>query len=232
MPSDIEKLFPTLNNFHYRPLFFWELRQEHENLIQSELAKIGFPKESDWLVIGPFDNTDNKGKISTYPPETEINFSATYQGSPSSPSPLPKGEGRRAVRWQKADDGKIDGVLDFTKIFTPTLPSPKTFGEGPEVRWVLAYALIDVISPDDRKAFLRIGSDDGVKVWLNWQIVWTNQVQRPLRFDEDVVPIELKQGNNRLLFKVDQGTGAWGLIVRITDETGQSIKGLRYQTPK
>jgi hypothetical protein len=113
----------------------------------------------------------------------------------------------------------MDGRLDFTKIFTPT-------------EWVVAYALIDVISPDDREAQLRIGSDDGVKVWLNGQVVWTNQVPRGLRLDEDVAPITLKKGTNRLLFKVDNGVEAWELTVRITDASGQPLEGLRFQAPQ
>ena len=162
-----------------------------------------FPQESDWFIIGPFDNTDNKGLTVAYPPENEINLSATYQGK--------TGE----VKWQKVQDGFINGQLDFTRIFTPN-------------EWVVAYALIDLISPDDRKVQLRIGSDDGVKVWLNGQVVWTNQVPRSLNLDQDIVTVELKKGTNRLLFKVDQGMVDWGLVVRITDEKGQPFKDLQY----
>ena len=162
-----------------------------------------FPRESDWLVIGPYDNTDNKGLAVSYPPENEINLSATYQGK--------TGE----VKWQKGQYRFTNGGLDFTRIFTP-------------IEWVVAYALIDLISPDDRKVQLRIGSDDGVKVWLNGQVVWTNQVPRGLQLDQDIVPVELKKGNNRLLFKVDQETAEWGLIIRVTDENGQPFEDLQY----
>jgi outer membrane protein assembly factor BamB/Tfp pilus assembly protein PilF len=196
----------TLPQVHLALAQFYERRGEKEKA-QSEFAKTGFPKESSWLVIGPFDNTDDKGRTYPYPPETEINMNATYQGKVG------------AVKWQKAEDGRMDGRLDFTKIFTPT-------------EWVVAYALIDVISPDDREAQLRIGSDDGVKVWLNGQVVWTNQVPRGLRLDEDVAPITLKKGTNRLLFKVDNGVEAWELTVRITDASGQPLEGLRFQAPQ
>jgi len=197
------------------PQVFWlyaelaEVYSEQGNLEAAEkaYAKTGLPQETDWLVIGPFDNADNQGLTIVYPPETKINLSTTYQGK------------NRAVKWQKADDGQMDERLDFTKMFTPS-------------EWVLAYALIDVISPDDREAQLRIGSDDGVKVWLNGQVVWTNQAPRGLRLDEDVVPIALKQGNNRLLFKVDQGIGGWGLVVRITDTARQPLEGLCFRSPK
>lgn len=183
-----------------------EVYYEQGNLEAAEetYAKTGLPRETDWLVIGPFDNTDDKGRTFAYPPETEINLSASYQGKTGT------------VQWQKADDVQLDGQLDFTKIFTPT-------------EWVVAYALIDVISPDDRKAQLRIGSGDGVKVWLSGEVIWTNQVPRGLRLDQDVVPIELKKGTNRLLFKVDHGIGDWKLTFRITDASGQPIEGLRFR---
>jgi len=182
---------------------FYNHRGEKEKA-QSKYAKTGFPQESDWLVIGPFDNTDDKGRTFLYPPETEIDFAKIYPGKTGT------------VQWQKADDGQLDGKLDFTKFFTPT-------------KWVVAYALIDVISSDNREAQLRIGSDDGVKVLLNGQVVWTNQAPRLLKIDQDIVHIQLKQGTNRLLFKVGQGDGGWGLIFRITDETGNPIEDLRYQ---
>ena len=57
-------------------------------------------------------------------------------------------------------------------------------------------------------------------------------VSRGLQLDQDIVPVELKKGNNRLLFKVDQGTVNWGLIFRVTDENGQPFDDLRFQTPK
>ncbi|MDQ1328992.1 MAG: hypothetical protein QG641_2278 [Candidatus Poribacteria bacterium] len=166
-----------------------------------------FPRESDWLVIGPFDNTDNKGLTFTYPPESEINLLKTYEGKTGK------------VVWQKVKDGFVNGRLDFTCMFTPN-------------EWVLVYALIDVISYDDKKVLLRIGSDDGVKVWLNGQVIWTNQKSRSLQLDQDILPIELKKGYNRFLFKVSQEVGYWGLAIRITDEKGQPFDDLKYFIPK
>lgn len=169
-------------------------------------------------MIGPFDNTENRGRTTPYPPETEINLSATYPPLPPTPYPSKGGEGKAGeVKWRKADEGLWRGHLDFNQLFTPT-------------EWGVAYAIIEVVSPDDRKAHLRLGSDDGVKVWLNGAVVWTNQVSRGLMRDEDVVPIPLKGGANRLLFKVDQGVGAWELVVRITDTEGQPIEGLRFRS--
>ncbi|MBM3211559.1 hypothetical protein FJZ33_05020 [Candidatus Poribacteria bacterium] len=169
-------------------------------------ANIGSIDESNWMVIGPFDNIDNNGLDYAYPPEINIDLSATYEGKAGK------------VKWQNIDDKSNDGILDFDSIFTPNIS-------------VLAYALVDVISPNDRKAQLRIGSDDGVKVWLNGQIVWTNPSPRSLQIDQDIVPIELKKGRNRLLFKVDQGDGNWGLAARITDENGQALDDLQYIRP-
>jgi hypothetical protein len=139
-----------------------------------------------------------------YPPETELDFSASYSGK------------NGTVKWQKADDGQTDGRLNFAKMFTPHT-------------WAVAYALVEVTSSEDRNVHLRIGSDDGVKIWLNDRIIWTNRTDRSIQIDQDVVPDELRKGRNRLLFKVDQGIGSWGMIFRITDLTGRPIQSLHYQ---
>ena len=64
---------------------------------------------------------------------------------------------------------------------------------------------------------LLVGSDDAVKVRINGREVWKNKIDRPLRPDDDRVPVELKKGPNTLLIKVEQGVGDIGFAVRFLD---------------
>ncbi len=90
----------------------------------------------------------------------------------------------------------------------------------------VVYAYAEVRSPSARDARLLIGSDDGVKVWVNGKLILTSHQTRGVKRDEDKADIRLNQGPNRLLFKVDQHFGGWGLLARITDPDGKPMPDL------
>ena len=62
---------------------------------------------------------------------------------------------------------------------------------------------------------LELYSDDGVKAWLNGQLVHANNVTRKIPSRPDAVEVTLKKGANTLLLKVTQNTGPWGALVRM-----------------
>jgi hypothetical protein len=81
----------------------------------------------------------------------------------------------------------------------------------------VAYALTYYYSPRARPARLLLGSDDGAKVWLNGQLVWSEMERRGNDADRDRVEVQLQRGWNQILVKVEQGEGGWGLRLRMTD---------------
>jgi hypothetical protein len=84
-------------------------------------------------------------------------------------------------------------------------------------------------SPDMLRADLRLGSDDGVKVWLNGKEIWNNPAMRAMVEDADVVSdVKLRRGWNLLLLKVGQGTGDWQAIARFTTPSGAAVPDLKY----
>jgi hypothetical protein len=60
-----------------------------------------------------------------------------------------------------------------------------------------------------------LGSDDGVKIWLNGELVHDKWVRRPSRIDDDVVPLRLRQGANQILIKIQNATIHWSYIYRL-----------------
>ena len=146
---------------------------------------------SDWWVIQPFPNNAERGLDDVFPPEKEIDFEKEYVG-----------KGGRKLRWYKSNSR---GGKD---IFT-NAPEDATIG----------YALTYLDSPADRDAILQVGSDDGVKVWVNDEVVWINHIHRPLRAAEDVVAVRLKKGRNKILVKVENGYGEWGMTCAIDGYT-------------
>jgi len=96
----------------------------------------------------------------------------------------------------------------------------------------VAYAACILDCPVAARALLEIGSNDGVKVWLNGKQVHLSRRPRPWTPDEDKVAVRLRPGRNRLLLKVDQLSGGWGFSVKLLNileeplrEVGVELEG-------
>ncbi len=79
--------------------------------------------------------------------------------------------------------------------------------------WSVAYAYTEVEEVHAREAVLSCGSDDGIKIWLNGQIVHENEVARGFSPRQDTAVVQLKAGTNRLVVKIDNYTAGWGFGV-------------------
>jgi hypothetical protein len=91
----------------------------------------------------------------------------------------------------------------------------------------VAYLKTQIIAPEAASALLLLGSDDGVKAWLNGAVVHANNVDRGLVADQDTASIKLVKGTNNLLLKVTQGGGGWAACARIVGADGKLLNGLR-----
>jgi hypothetical protein len=110
-------------------------------------------------------------------------------------------ETRPPGKWRKIESGDM---LDFLPLFDRR-------HEG------VAYAHVFVHAPERRAARLWFGSDDGVKMWVNGSPVFARHEHRACAPDQDRVDVVLSKGWNRVLFKVDQGGGAWGVTLRLEE---------------
>jgi HEAT repeat protein len=92
---------------------------------------------------------------------------------------------------------------------------------------VAAYLRTNVWSPEDQKAQLEFGSDDGAKVWLNGALVLNAGQPRSFAVAGDKVEVALKKGWNAILVKVWNGGGHWGAAARLRKADGSQLPGLR-----
>ena len=60
-----------------------------------------------------------------------------------------------------------------------------------------------------------MGSDDGIKVWLNGQLVHRLEAMRGYSRDSDSANVRLKKGANHLVVKLSQLAGSWGFGVAV-----------------
>jgi hypothetical protein len=101
----------------------------------------------------------------------------------------------------------------------------------PEKENCAAYLKTKLTAPEEQDALLLLGSDDGVKAWLNGVVVHTNDVNRGDTPDQDIAPVRLKQGSNDLMLKITQGGGGWGAHARIVGTDARPIQGLTTAAP-
>jgi len=154
-----------------------------------------------WLVCGPFTLPDKMlppGKAS----RLDVDFLSGVGGEASirpRAGDQVKTPNGRTVAWRFVE--AENDVVDLGKLL----------GENPSS---VAYAYCEISSPEPRQTALLLGSNDGVKVYLNGRRVYTHPQGRGLSIDEDTIPIQLQAGVNRILLKVDQLGGSWGFAVR------------------
>jgi len=141
-----------------------------------EIKKLGMI--TDWLIIGPFDNTGKSGFKKVYPPEEEINLQKVYSGKDS-----------LQIEWFKPKKIALSGFINFDAFLYPN-------------NWSVGYALTYVYSPREKVAIFKVGADDAVKVWLNDEVVIEQDVYRRAVIDQEAVPVWLSEGWNKILVKV------------------------------
>lgn len=182
-------------------LLEYYMRAGDEVSLDRTLAATGTPRESDWWIIGPFENRG--GFHRRFPPEREIQIAQSYTGKAGK------------VQWARARDSNVDGYVDLKELMKPGT-------------WGVTYGTLSFQCPSRRRAQLRIGTDDGVKLWLNGEEVWARNVRRGAMTDSDRVPVELKEGANTVLIKVCQTLSGWGFFFRITDPEGNPFWDLSF----
>ena len=96
---------------------------------------------------------------------------------------------------------------------------------------VTAYAFCHLKGKQGTETDILLGSGDGVAVWLNGKLVHKNDVGRVLIVDQDIFPVQIKKGENRLLVKITQGTKDWGLACRISLTASGQLLMLDGVTP-
>lgn len=127
----------------------------------------------------------------------------------------PERPGAERVDWKPAKAGSNAGkpyIVEMDKIL-----------KGNERA---CYLRVQVFSPRDRAARLDIGSDDGVKAWLNGKLVRANNALRGVGVAQEKVKVTLKKGWNRLMLKVTQGGGEWSACARFRQPDGSAIEDL------
>ena len=98
------------------------------------------------------------------------------------------------------------------------------WGSGSEIYEHVVYGSVTLNSPRKQETTMLVGSDDGVKVWLNGEVVHYNPVTRGAGDYQDAFPVTLKQGTNVLLVAVDnRGHGGFSGFFGFAKDTDYTV---------
>jgi len=128
----------------------------------------------------------------------------------------PPENGKTEVKWKKLTDGIGDDKISLAQ----------TFGR---MKYTCAYVKTTLVSPVEQSVLLELGSNDGIKAWLNGEQVHTKWACRECRPGEDVKTVKLRKGKNEILLKVVNQSGVWRFSCRLRQKNGKQIKGLTVE---
>jgi hypothetical protein len=151
----------------------------------------GYLAVSEWHWVGPFGDAARYLKSRRHGPEGKrVALEQTFK--------LATGE---EAGWLKRPEW-VDGVVHND------LPGQSSAN--------FLYRTITVDRPQSLE--VSLGSDDGVRVYLNEKEVLKNIVERPAAPDQEKVTLKLRRGENRLLIKIINFAGASGFYFAAKSE--------------
>jgi hypothetical protein len=196
--------------------------RDQVKFIATRLGKLGVPVNltqrfnfiTRWALIGPFDNTNNVGFNTAYPPEKGIDLKAEYAG-----------KDKRPVRWIEHQTQAPLGVVDVNSLF-----KDEKDGAAERMREATAYAYTAVESPRERAVEIRAASNNAIRIWLNGkEIFFRDEYHHGMDMDQHVGKGTLKAGRNDLLVKICQNqqdeawARQWSFQLRICDAIGGAV---------
>jgi dienelactone hydrolase len=177
----------------------------------------------EWLVCGEFPNPPHAGQKTYDHTPPCVGFETDYLAEHGGEAGIRPVEGMAHGRpdgtvaeWQPfQSDGDI---VDFVKVF-----------KGRATDNTVAYAFATVTQERATRQYLALGSDDGVRVWVNGKLVHDHLVPRGVVLDQDLVLVDFEAGENTLLLKVENGAGAWGFSCRLMEESALAGERLPFE---
>ncbi len=153
-----------------------------------------------WLLVGPFPLTTTE--------RDKADFLKNIGGESKAHGQVAgefKGLDNKNYRWKKYSSPKFSEI-DLAAVFNSHLN-------------VIAYAYATIESQTTQMVEASCGSNDGIKIICNGELIFQRRAKRNLIIDEDKIRLPLKKGQNHLLLKIDQADDGWGFSFRLPQKT-------------
>ena len=164
----------------------------------------------NWKIIGPFslpgqdyESSFSHDFLSSLGGEEHINLNNITSVSYS------VGDGIENIVDVMIVQTDSNGILNFEEYYS-------------DIDYSVVYAYTNIVSEKEQDVHFLLGSDDGVKVWINGELLFSNATARGLTPREDRFSAHLKKGSNIILVKVTDYIREWALIVEVYDSLAYS----------
>ena len=208
----------------------------YSNAFIGTTDKEGFIK--DWLILGPFANPKGRKTINVQRiigRGYDIDYLKPFGGEKK--NRIMEGA---YVRYSFPNVGRDDlwgttvspGQMNNVKVPWKRIRSKKPkidllkYLQKPHI-FVVSYAFCTIESPHEKDILIRLGSDDGYKLWVNGKMAGEYHERRAAKIDDNTHLVHLKKGINNILLKVDQDSGGYGFYLRITDLNCKPLGGVK-----
>lgn len=150
-----------------------------------------------WFVAGPLPNKDSELIAKAYPPESGVDIEKGFEAD------------GKPVAWKKVacDD---DGIVNLRN-------------EVSKADAVGGYAYAEVSVEKETPVQVLLGAREHFTAWLNGEKLGEEQGTKGLRAGQFKYKATLKPGVNRLLVKVSQTKGDWGLCAQLVGPKNEKV---------
>ena len=215
-PLDAKKSLVPTSGKHFPKVDSRTLRASWEQaqaVVKQAQAAIEKTYIREWHVLGAFPSGANKISLDFATPfdadiakakDGAIDLATTYAIAPAAAHAAGAAKATETrVGWKRAQAGNR-GYVDFGACLGSH-------------EWAIGYAYAEIESVHAREALLSMGSDDGIRVWVNGVMVHENEIARGYSCNADRASVKLKAGINRILVKVDNYVGGWGFGLGVSE---------------
>lgn len=165
---------------------------------------------TSWAVSGPYKQ---EGKLA--PEIYDVHFAP--EDALECGDPLPSGH----LGWEILPAG-----------VTPEMPGYVDLQEEFFDNECVVFARTCLEMADSANAHLKIGSDDGFKVWLDGKLLASKLGMRHYVPDEDEVLLDLNKGKHTIVIAVYNQASNWGFSVNLNSLTDTPLVNLKMLPPK
>ncbi len=169
-----------------------------------------------WLVIGPFPNPGERPDNEGFNVDYLKNYGGEAGHVPTNSMEIKDANGNM-FKWQQYAGTTTD--ISFFAI--------EGLGLEPQQEDILCYVACWLEADADKEVELRIGSDDGYKLWVNHKLVGEQNVYRSMEMDQETYKVKLNKGKNLILLKVTQDWGEYEFMFRVVDAEGKEVPGIK-----
>ncbi len=156
-----------------------------------------------WLLLGPIplQVQPDPEKSWDHLPGFNTDYLKSYGGENN--LVVKKGDivslGKKSLAWKYSSSS--DSIIDLGAALSKSYP-------------VCGYAYTEVEAEEAGVQLIGLGSNDGVRLFVNGVQVFDYPAARGIKLDGDLIPVLLKKGKNTLLLKIEQHGNKWGFCLR------------------